>query len=95
MSKYKLSDVFDVTELSAYVMENFCQWVQLFSLVTDNVFKYDNFPEYYDKFINKMKKNLTKPIYMEGAAIIISAINKVRATSHCSSIFKSFVVFFS
>lgn len=64
--------------MNTYVIVNFKIWEQVFTLMNENVFKYENFTEYYNKFVEKVTEHLNHPAYMQSAIIIMNTINKVR-----------------
>lgn len=76
-SKFKLSDILDMSKINLYVIQNFKNWEQVFALTSENVFKYENFIEYYGKFVDKVVKNLNDPKFMQCAIIVMNCINKV------------------
>lgn len=66
-----------MNEINVYVIQNFKKWQQVFVLTSENVFKYENYVEYFEKFVEKIVENLNDTNFMKCAIIIMNCINKV------------------
>lgn len=66
-----------MSRINLYVIKNFKNWEQVFALTSENVFKYENFIEYYRNFVDKILENLNYPKFMQCAVILMNCINKV------------------
>ncbi|CAG9856436.1 unnamed protein product [Phyllotreta striolata] len=76
--KYKLANIFDIKPLCLEILHNFNEWKELFVLIIDNIFKYNDSIASYDSLIKNITNNLHSPVYLQCGIVIINAVNKLK-----------------
>ncbi|KAJ8949965.1 hypothetical protein NQ318_002373 [Aromia moschata] len=75
-SKFKVADLLEVDVFFKEVINSYNEWEVIFSLITENVFKYEYSIKKYELVVPEVTRNLSNSRNMRCCFIIINAVNK-------------------